>query len=79
MPYAPARSDRKLVVVSFQAIGTIFIETRTQDTILGVLAFVSAIFSSKQTSLALAPPSCLVSELQEPPSPELELRTLPEF
>jgi hypothetical protein len=44
-----------LIVLNLQATETIFTGTRTQDTFLGVVAFVPIIPSLKQTTLVLAP------------------------
>jgi hypothetical protein len=60
VPVIPRRNKkiyslRRSIVLSFRATETIFIGTRTQDSFLGVVASVTAIFSLKQTTLVLTP------------------------
>jgi hypothetical protein len=64
-------------MLSFQAIETILIKIRTQTVFLGCgLCFCNLLFETNNSGFGTVLLSRLVSELQEPPSLGLELRTL---
>jgi hypothetical protein len=65
------------VMFSYRATGTIFTGTQAQDIFADLWPlFCDLLFETNNFVLGAVPLSCLVSELQKPPSPGLELRTL---
>jgi hypothetical protein len=68
-------------VLSFRATEIIVIGNRTQGRFRGCgLRFCDLLFEKNNFDIGAVLLSCLVSDLQEPPSPGIELRTLfPEF
>jgi hypothetical protein len=64
-------------VFSFRATENILIRTRTQKSFrCHSFCFCNLLFETNSFGLGAILPSCLVSELQELPSPRLELRAL---
>jgi hypothetical protein len=70
-------SLRRSIVLSFRATETIFTGNGTQDSFSSCdLCFCNLLFETNNFGLGAVLLSCLVSELQETPSPGNELRTL---
>jgi hypothetical protein len=84
-PKAYHRSDHSICVVEYHRIiiipkGNINTGTRTQDRLSGLWPYsCNLLFEINKSAFGVVLLSCLVSELQKPSSPGLELRTLWKF